>query len=90
MVKGHTGLVSRRSLGGRSLFGFGRQLFPFEIASPAFSFFGFVELFAHTSVFTSAKYSDFVWHYESLGATIQHLFGAGRDAGGGDGITLWL
>jgi len=52
--------ASRYSFGGRDFFGFSCAIFPFEIARSTFAFFGFVELFAHTSVFTSAMYSDSV------------------------------
>jgi hypothetical protein len=60
MAKRYRSQVSSRSFRGRTLFGFNRLLFPFEIALSALSFFSFIELFAHTSVFTSATYSDFV------------------------------
>jgi hypothetical protein len=41
-------------LHGGGLLGLGRQSFSFEVAHPAFAFFGLVVLFAHISVFTSA------------------------------------
>jgi hypothetical protein len=41
--------------------------FPFKIAGPAFAFFGFVVLFAHISVFTSASNSDFLFTMKVCG-----------------------
>jgi hypothetical protein len=57
----------RRCFRRRGLFGLGCLLFSFEIARPARPFFNFVGLFAHTSVFTSATYSDFVLALWKLG-----------------------
>ena len=80
----------RRSFRRRSLFGLGRLLFSFEIARPALSFFNFVGLFAHTSVFTSAHVFRFcvatmkVWArqfniYLTLAATLALLCGCETD-----------
>src|ERR1700690_1768264 len=52
--EGSLSQISRCRFCGRGLFRLGGLLFSFEIARSARSFFNFVGLFAHTSVFTSA------------------------------------
>ena len=59
--------ILRRRFRRGGFFGFDRLLLSLEIARPARPFFSFVELFAHTSVFTSATYSDFVLALWKLG-----------------------
>ena len=59
--------VLGRALCRSGFFSFGRLFFSLDITRPAFSVFNFIGLFAHTSVFTSATYSDFVLALWKLG-----------------------
>ena len=74
---------SRRGFGLRGFFQFCRLLFAFEVAFPAFSIVSFVRLFAHKCLYIVLKLRFCEAHYESFGATIQHLFGAGPPPGAG-------